>query len=160
MSTPACVASTIVKAVQDRYTAFAFAGKPVILYADEVPTRTASGAVTLPFIVVTTRGEGRVEPMSELDRVETVRLVVRAYAASKTDAAAIAKGVMYDTMNPADRDGLDDAAALTLPSGWSLNKVERATPGAVTQERDKFTGAEFVYKAELSYDVEVCINGT
>lgn len=150
MSTAAYIAS----AIQDKWTAMTFSGKPT-LWPERAPLKDASGAaVNPPYAEVYTDDAGTSEHATGM-AIETVRVRFEVYGLTKASVRANARGVMYDAGDPGDRDGFDDPETLTIGGGVSLNAMYRTGPGAVTEEAGRSLDAGIVYRCVLNYVCEV-----
>lgn len=146
-------------AVQTKLGTLTLPGTPTV-WKDQAPLRDGSGNAVVPPYVVVGCAEGPVEWMADLDRVETSYVTLDVYAATQAACEAIVLAIQYGGQAPVNRAGLDDASALTLPTGYSLNKVERRGPPAVTQEAERGQAGGLVFRGVMRYAVELFVSGT
>ncbi len=153
------VATVAKKAFYDRYNALTFTPRPT-MWPDKAPIKDSTGTVvTIPYVILRVYPLGVMDWMNALDRIELVRVSLEVYGTTALLVTGYVAGIEYDGSAPGARAGLDDAATLTLPTGYYLNKCERQTPGTVMEEEPRGSNAGPVYRADLVYDVELFRDG-
>lgn len=114
-------ATTIDGAIQTKFAALSFTGKPSKLWFGEVPLRDGSSVISLPVARFYLPPNGKEERHTfESLLVEFYRYVFEVYSESKELAETIAYGILYSGQKPELRAGMVNPDSFTMPSQYAF----------------------------------------